>query len=141
MSSSIWDKVLNFLGLEDNDEEIQEEQEAHEIYTIPNKKRKVVNIHTATPVKVIIYQPLRFEQASEICDSLKERKPVIVNLDSVDGELGRRILDFLSGAVYAMDGSIQKISSNIFVMAPSNVQINSNIKEELKDKILFKWQK
>ncbi len=142
MSGRIWDKLMQFLGLEDGEEAGETVDEpGGDYFQTRGKNRKIVNIHTAAQMKIVIYEPSSFDQTSEICDNLKERRPVIVNLDSVDAELARRILDFLSGAVYAMDGSIQKIASGIFAIAPSNVDIDANIKEELKDKILFKWQK
>lgn len=140
MGGKIWDKLMQFMGLESYEED-EENVGSQDFFPVHTKKRKIVNIHTATQVKMVIYQPSNFDQTSEICNNLKERKPVIVNLDSVDAELARRILDFLSGAIYALDGSIQKISGSIFVIAPNNVEIDANFKEELKDKILFKWQK
>jgi len=140
MARNFWDKLMQFMGLESSEEDDENEQ-PEEIFRMQSRRRNIVNIHTAAQLKMVIYQPSNFDQTSEICNNLKERKPVIVNLDSVDAELARRILDFLSGAVYALDGSIQKIAGGIFAIAPNNVEIDGNFKEELKDKILFKWQK
>ena len=70
-------------------------------------------------------------------DILKSRKPIVVNLESVEKNVARRIIDFLSGAVYALDGDIQKVSNGIFIIAPNNVNIMSDvIKDEPK---AFPW--
>ena len=62
---------------------------------------------------------------------------MIINLENLDPELAKKIFDFVSGAVYALDGSIQKVSKSIFVLAPSNVDISGNISEELKNSGIF----
>lgn len=146
MSGKIMDKVKYFIGLDvfededqEPDEDIQIEQE--ELYQINNKKNKVVNIHTKTQMKVVIYEPTNFEEAPSIVDNLKSRKPVIINLENIDTELAKKFFDFLNGAIYALDGNIQKVSSGIFILAPNNVDISGNIKEELKNKGVFPWQK
>ena len=102
-----------------------------------NRKGKVVNIHQSTYVKVVVYQALTYDDTQNIIDNLKSRKPVIVNLDSLETELAQRVLDFMSGAVYALDGTIQKVSRSIFVLVPSNVDIVGNIPEDLKGKSFY----
>lgn len=140
------DKVKYFMGLDDYDEEDDniaevQPQEDDEMVSIANKKNKIVNIHTTTQMKVIIYEPTDFEEAPSIVDNLKNRKPVVINLENLDQELAKKIFDFLNGAVYALDGSIQKISKGIFILAPNNVDITGNVREELKNKGIFPWQK
>jgi cell division inhibitor SepF len=135
--------VLDYFGLgryEDDDEDIKP-LAVPEPYPGAVKRGKVLDIRTASQVRVVICQPTSFDQTSEICDNLKNRKPVIVNMESIDGELAQRIMDFLSGAVYAVDGSIHKISGGIILAAPSNVEITASLQEELKDKMFFRWQK
>ncbi len=149
MSNRFFDKLLNIIGLEEN---ILEEVEETTVEDMPvksqdeliepnfqtrGKKGKVVNIHTSSYVKVVVYQPLSFDDTQNIIDNLKSRKPVVVNLDSLDVDLAQRVLDFMSGAVYSLDGTIQKISRGIFILAPSNVDIVGNIPEELKGKSFF----
>ena len=86
-------------------------------------------------VRVVISQPNSYEQASEICEHLKGKKSIIVNLEYVNKDVARRIIDFMSGAVYALDGNIQKISNSIFLIAPYNYEItNEVIKETVKEK-------
>lgn len=120
MSNRIFNKILNIIGLEeeilDEIEDTSEEDiqsRAHDELIEPNfqpksKRGKVVNIHTTSYAKVVIYQPLSFDDTQNIIDNLKNRKPIVVNLDSLDADLAQRVLDFMSGAVYSLDGTIQK---------------------------------
>ena len=85
---------------------------------------------------MVISQPTTFEQSDEICSFLKEKKSVIVNLEYVNKDVARRIVDFISGGVYALDGYIQKVSNSIFLVAPSNYEItNEMAREEMKSKL------
>ena len=140
MESGLWAKIMNFLGLADTGEE-EKPLDIDEIYPAPRKKGKVLDIRTASQVKMVIYQPATFDQVNEICDNLKNRKPVIVNLEKLENQVAQRILDFLSGAVYGLDGNLHKISGGIFIAAPSNVDISEHLMGEIKDKMIFKWQK
>ncbi|MDO5478086.1 MAG: cell division protein SepF, partial [Clostridia bacterium] len=82
---------------------------------------KIVDIHTTTQFKVVVIQPESFEEAREIAENLKSNKPVIVNLEKIEKEQARRMVDFVSGASYALGGDIQKISNMIFLVTPYNV--------------------
>ncbi|HCX63716.1 MAG TPA: cell division protein SepF, partial [Eubacteriaceae bacterium] len=73
--------------------------------------------------KVLVVEPEFFNDAPVICDNLKNNKTVVVNLENTDYEDGRKIFDFLNGAVYALSGTIQKISENVFILAPSTVDV------------------
>lgn len=77
-------------------------------------------------VRVLIYKPLSYEDTQNIIDNLKEKKSIVVNLDDLEIDVAQRILDFISGAVYALNGSIRKAARNIFVIAPFNVDVSSN---------------
>lgn len=105
------------------------------------KENKVVNLHSAaaqqSKYRMIVYQPVSYDDTQNIIDNLKAKKPVIVNLESLDQDVAQRTLDFMSGAVYALNGNIHKISRGIFVLAPTNVDISGNIPEELKGKNFF----
>ena len=93
-------------------------------------------------VRMVISQPTSFEQSEEICSLLKEKKSVIVNLEYVNKDVARRIVDFISGGVYALDGHIQKISNSIFLIAPMNYEItNEMAREEIKSKLSVSWLK
>lgn len=100
---------------------------------------------TSTPIRgnydmeVVLYQPKEFEDSKTIVDSLKSKKPVIINIEDLDQELGKKIFDFCSGALYALDGHIQKISRGIFILAPYNVEIGGDVKNVLEGKGIFAW--
>lgn len=138
-------KIMDYIGFdseEDYDEEFVETEspvfEKEETDFRP-KKGKVVNINTTTQLKVVVVTPDSFEEVRDIADHLKQKKPVVINLEGVEREVAKRIVDFLSGSVYALDGSIQKISSGIFLIAPYNVGIMGDFKDELKNKGVLQW--
>lgn len=103
------------------------------------KKGKVVNITSTTQFEVVVLQPEAFEEAKDIADNLKSKKPVIVNLEKIEKEQARRMVDFVSGAAYALGGDIQKISNMIFLVTPYTVGILGDFKDELKNKGIFPW--
>ncbi len=138
------DKMLGVLGIAqdegyDEEEEVyvddEEMEEAPATTSLFGRKKNVTMLPSAQNVKVVISQPNSYDQASEICEHLKEKKSIIVNLEYVNKDVARRIIDFMSGAVYALDGNIQKISNSIFLIAPYNYEItNEVIKETVKEK-------
>ena len=81
-------------------------------------------------MRMIVYQPKSNEDTQDIIDNLKARKPVVVNLEEMDNDIAQRVLDFVSGAVYALNGNIKKVARGIFVVAPSNVDITTNTSEK-----------
>lgn len=101
---------------------------------------QVVSIHTNVQMQVVIIKPECYEDAQEICDQVKSKKPVVVNLEKVEYPIAQRIMDFLSGTCYSLDGTIQRVANNIFIIAPENVDISGDFKEELKTKgIILPW--
>lgn len=151
MAVAIVNKVLDFLGIEsgetdDYDEELNEygnelEENGTEVGERGFfKKNKVVAMPQVQQVKMVITQPTSFEQSEEICGYLKEKKSVIINLEYVNKDVARRIIDFIAGAVNALDGHMQKISNAIFLVAPINYDIASDLaREELKNKVSVSW--
>lgn len=107
-----------------------------------NKRTKntsqVVSIHTNVQMQVVIIKPECYEDAQEICDQIKGKKPVVINLEKVEYPIAQRIMDFLSGTCYSLDGTIQRVANNIFIIAPENVDISGDFKEELKTKGAFR---
>ena len=88
---------------------------------VPMQNRTVKAITTA--FKLVVIEPKGFEECPKLVDSLKSRKPIIINLEQLDSDTGRKIFDFLGGATYALNGNVQKVANNIFVVAPENVAI------------------
>ena len=150
--SDFFKKAMGFIGLPIEEDEntneneklefdtIKPKREPAENHSLNPKKNKVISVHTTTQLKVVVRTPLSFENAKDIADHLKAKKPVVVNLENVDVPIAKRIIDFLSGAVYAVDGNIQKIADKIFLIAPYSVGIiGGDIKDELKNKIVFPY--
>ncbi len=123
----------------DNDE--NEEVEDKRFFGKRNKE-KVVAMPQTQQIKMVISQPTTFDQSEEICEFLKEKKSVIVNLEYVNKDVARRIVDFISGGVFALDGHIQKVSNSIFLIAPYNYEItNEMAREEISNKLSVSWLK
>ena len=157
MSGALMNKVWDLFGMDSaepeeyDDENVyeyedeEEEVEDKKLFGRKNReKEKVVAMPQAqtNAIKMVISQPTTFEQSDEICSFLKEKKSVIVNLEYVNKDVARRIVDFISGGVYALDGYIQKVSNSIFLVAPSNYEItNEMAREEMKSKLSVSWLK
>ena len=157
MSGAIMNKVLDLFKMpaEDKDdedavdydevidrEEQEEEDSGEERKFFGKRNSKVVSMPQVQQVKMVISQPTTFEQSEAICDLLKEKKSVIVNLEYVNKDIARRIIDVVSGAVHALDGHIQKVSNSIFLIAPYNYEItNEMAREEIKNKLSVSWLK
>ena len=90
-------------------------------------------VPTNMNMKMIVFKPISYEDSQAIVDNLRARKPVIVNMMDLERECAQRVLDFMAGAVYALNGSIRKISYGIFVIVPSNVSLVGNSEDEAKD--------
>ena len=101
------------------------------------KKNKVVNIHATTQLKVVLVKPERFENASEIADHLREKRTVVLNLESTNKEIARRLLDFLSGVAYANEGKIKKVAISTYIITPYNVDILGDLIDELENNGLY----
>ena len=151
MSGALMNKVWDLFGMdqaepeeydEENVYEYEDEEEEVEDKKLFGRKSKVVAMPQTNSIKMVISQPTTFEQSDEICSFLKEKKSVIVNLEYVNKDVARRIVDFISGGVYALDGYIQKVSNSIFLVAPSNYEItNEMAREEMKSKLSVSWLK
>ena len=101
------------------------------------RSNKVVNIHTTTQLQVVLVKPERFENASEIADHLREKRTVVLNLESTNKEIARRLLDFLSGVAYANEGKIKKVAISTYIITPYNVDILGDLIDELENNGLY----
>lgn len=159
MSGALMNKVWDLFGMDSAEPEEYEDDNVYD-YTdeedeVEDKKffgrknnnnNKVVSMPQSQmqgqAIKMVISQPTTFEQSDEICSFLKEKKSVIVNLEYVNKDVARRIVDFISGGVYALDGYIQKVSNSIFLVAPSNYEITNDMgREEMRNKLSVSWLK
>jgi len=143
MSNNFMDKFKYFIGIddyvEDNDIEVDEEDELEYSPTRTKKfNNKVVNIHTNINMKIVVHEPLSYEEAPTIVDDLKSRKAVVLNFEQLEPNIKKQIFDFINGALYAIEGKIQKVNKDIFILAPNNIEIDG-LKEELKSRGIFPW--
>ena len=116
---------------DDRKEERREERRSED------RHNKVVNIHATTQLKVVLVKPERFENASEIADHLKEKRTVVLNLESTNKDVARRLIDFLSGVAYAGEGKIKKVAANTYIITPYSVDIMGDLIDELENNGLY----
>ncbi|WP_092486537.1 cell division protein SepF [Desulfoscipio geothermicus] len=142
------DRVLTFMGFEEEPVDEGREQGEHiteESKGLPAKPKKnkgqVVSLHAQRQMRVTVVEPTSFDDVQGIADNLKNRRPVIINLEQAEPGLAKRVVDFVSGATYALDGSMQKVGKGIFLFVPSNVDIENEAVNQDKDKGIFAWMK
>ena len=108
-----------------------------------SESSKVVPLNTGysgSSSRVVIFSPETLEDARPVCESLKNSVICVINLERLDKAVAQRIADFLSGACDALNGTIQRISHDIFLIAPQNVAITAQVKEELKNSgLILPW--
>ena len=132
---------------EDEEEEVSRPRRSfsniEKDYSQRSMQTKVIPMETAvSSSKMVITEPSCYESEQEIGEYLKSKKSVIINLENVSKEEARRILDFLSGAAFMIEGTIQKVSNLIYLMTPRNVEIQDDTKrDEYKQKMSFSWLK
>ncbi|MBE6907218.1 cell division protein SepF [Marasmitruncus massiliensis] len=150
----IMDKFKNFIGIpedeyyeddvdfltNDNPRDSRaprepEEPSAHS----ENSKRgnKVVNIHATTQLQVVLVKPERFDDASSVADHLNDKRTVVLNLESTNKDVSRRLIDFLSGVAYANNGQIKRVANSTYIITPYNVDIMGDLLDELESNGVF----
>ncbi|NLO47516.1 MAG: cell division protein SepF [Clostridiales bacterium] len=102
-----------------------------------DRRNKVVNIHATTQLQVVLVKPERFENSAEIADHLRDKRTVVLNLESTNKDIARRVLDFLSGVAYAQDGKIKKVAVSTYIITPYNVDILGDLIDELENNGLY----
>ena len=146
---SIFNKLQNWMGDPERDE-YGEEQEETELLSrsdetartrpvtdAPAKRGNVVNISATTQLQVVLVKPERFDDASSVADHLNAKRTVVLNLESANKDVSRRILDFLSGVAYANDGQIKKVANCTFIITPYNVGVMGDLLDELENNGLY----
>jgi cell division inhibitor SepF len=133
-------KFMNYIGLLEEEEVVERERivEQHEEPETPaqearknTNKSNIVSIHSQKNVRVVLNEPRSYEETWEIADHLRSKRPVVVNLHRARPDHATRIFDFLSGTVYALNGSISKVGPNIFLCTPEGVEIHGSITENM----------
>ena len=119
-------------------EEYEEEKEEERHPRLEDRRGgKVVSLHAASQLRVVLVKPERFDNAAEIADHLKEKRTVVLNLESTEAEAAKRLVDFLSGVAYAGDGKIKKIAVNTYLITPYHVDIEGDLLDELENSGLY----
>jgi cell division inhibitor SepF len=165
---SIFDKFANSIGISPSEDEKRlaeeearlEEQERQQREAAQAAARKgaqenimdnVVNLHhpsqgaakdnivAAYKVKVIVIEPQSFDDAQQVANCLREKKPVVINFEKTNGDEAKRIIDFISGTTYALNGEIKKVGHNVFLCAPSNVNVTYTENERSKSSSEMPW--
>lgn len=141
----IFGKMKEIVGIEVEEEEVEEtpeETKAPDMMKVtPASERMEARSYKSSDApsmtftngakftsqwKMVVIEPTEFNDSPKLVDSLKAKKPVIINLENLETDVARKIFDFLSGATYALNGNVQKIANNIFVFAPENVDVAYN---------------
>lgn len=134
--NNILKNIMDFLGFEDTnyiDNNDIENNESQKNNTRVIHNDKIVNLQKFSYSKVIVVNVNKFNDVTKVCDNLKQHKVILINLENMSHENSKRVLDFIGGACYALEGSIQKINQNIFVICPDNIEISGDI--DYKDEI------
>ena len=118
---------------------LTETKEDKKLSVVDNNKKtgKVVNIHTTAQLQVILVKPERFDDAVNIADHLLDKRTVVLNLESTNKDVSRRLVDFLSGVAYAGGGQIKKVANSTFIITPYNVNIMGDLIDELESTGVF----
>ncbi len=149
----IMDKFKNFIGIpedeyyeddvdfltNDNARESRAPRDPEEPSAHSENKRgnKVVNIHATTQLQVVLVKPERFDDASSVADHLNDKRTVVLNLESTNKDVSRRLIDFLSGVAYANNGQIKRVANSTYIITPYNVDIMGDLLDELESNGVF----
>ena len=151
--SDFVDKFKTMIGIQDYEEdEYYEEEDIEEIRleeedkvkdvsseSEKNNNKNVVNISSNNKsMKIVIHEPKNYDEGPKVIDDLKAKKVVVVNFEDLDQNTKRQIFDFINGGLYAIEGKIQKVTTDIFIVAPKTVYIDG-LKDQLKDTGIFNW--
>ena len=114
-----------------------EREDRSDRYARRQKSDKVVNIHTTAQLQVVLVKPERYEEAAAIADNLNEKRTVVLNLESTNRDVARRLLDFLSGVAYANNGQIKRVANSTYIITPYNVDVMGDLIDELENNGMF----
>ena len=118
--------------LVNNNNNFVEEEPAEPVRETSAKRNKVVNINATAQLKVVLVKPERFEDAGAVADHLNSKRTVVLNLESTNKEVSRRLVDFLSGVAYANNGQIKRVANSTYIITPYNVDIMGDLLDELE---------
>ncbi|MGN0570990.1 MAG: cell division protein SepF [Candidatus Fimenecus sp.] len=152
---SFLDKVKNMVNVSEDDyydelesDDFQNEDTAREeAYEEPRRAPRrvreqkggdnVVNIHTTAQLQVVLSKPESFEEAKTVADNLNEKRTVVLNLESCNRDVARRLVDFLTGVAYANGGQFKRVANSTFIITPYNVDVMGDLLDELENNGVF----
>ena len=140
----LWNKMVDAFRepKDEYEDEYETEETAEELTPAPagvvptdtaKRSNKVLNINATAQLQVVLVKPERFDDASAVADHLNAKRTVVLNLESANKDVSRRILDFLSGVAYANDGQIKKVANCTFIITPYNVGVMGDLLDELEN--------
>ena len=134
------DKLKGFFGgnsnNNDDDDDVKENRKINEDEYYNVSREAFMNNSSSS--KMILFEPRAYSESQQIADYLKKRNAVVVNLKRVTSDQAKRIVDFLSGTLYAINGGLQKLGTGIFLCTPNNIDVEGSITDEVKEKALKK---
>ena len=146
----MFDKIKGFLGVNDDEYDDYPDEDmfpsrasapVEDDYPQPEvtggKRNKVVNINATTQLQMVLVKPERFDDASTVADHLNAKRTVVLNLESTNKEVSRRLVDFLSGVAYANNGQMKRVANSTFIITPYNVDIMGDLLDELESNGVF----
>jgi cell division inhibitor SepF len=123
-------RMWSFLGFE--------EDQPHGSAREPVARAPVFSLHTQRTMEIVVLEPGAYDEAQSAADYLKTNRPIVINLHEAQKDLGRRVVDFLSGVTYALDGHMQRVGDEIFLFTPRQVFITAEqVREETRSGSLF----
>lgn len=142
----VLDTFRDFMGISEEDYEEEEmdiitkspqnetsQRKTPEMFDeVSSKRNKVVNINATAQLQVVLVKPERFEDASAVADHLNSKRTVVLNLESTNKDVSRRLVDFLSGVAYANNGQIKRVANSTFIITPYNVGLMGDLLDELE---------
>lgn len=151
MASKIFrpfNKVMGAIGLvdvdEDKDEEIDEDEEdtRNNFYDqeIINRKSKIVSIKNNVSARVILKKPAEFQDIMEIVDNVKSRKIIVMNMTDVEPKNAQRMIDYIVGACYALNGTFEEIEKCIYIFAPDGVDVSNELMQEINGNDFYSFK-
>ena len=148
----LFDKIKGFIGDPEEEDDLDMEMDDEMDFVSKNedsteafsastdttkRNNKVVNIHATAQLQVVLVKPERFDDASTVADHLNAKRTVVLNLESTNKDVARRLVDFLSGVAYAGDGKIKKDSTNTYIITPYSVDLMGDLIDELENNGLY----
>ena len=131
MKRGLFERIFGFLGLgeemEGDEMDFDPEYESNAVPYEARSRKKLVPLRSPKFAKLVVLEPKSFEDVQEVADNLKNRRPVILNVSNLEKEVAKRILDFTSGVIYALEGAMQKVGDGIFLFTPSNFEVAGDI--------------